>query len=357
MNTIQIFRKIISNKNVAFVPATLLKRNICLLDIGARDGVGWPWCTAPNNILDVILVEPDPVEAKALEKQGQGKIIPYALWNTETELMLNINNSPGTSSVFEANMPFLQQFDDAQRFMAKDKIIMRAKTVDGLAKNNEISVIDFVKIDVQGGELAILQGGESFFKENIIGLEVEVEFSPMYKDQPLFSDIDVFAREKLGLELWDIRKTYWKYKQEKYQVPLKGRLIFGDALYLRPVSTLNDWLSTMDKGTATEKLHALITTTIAYGFLDYTLTLLNADFVESYLTKEDRKTFIQHVGKISNGFYPFKNGSKVLHQVLNVLAHSFKPMYKGWGDGEPHLGSKKKLFFWFNDEYSWINTC
>jgi len=30
MNTIQTIRKIISNKNVAFVPATLLKRNICL---------------------------------------------------------------------------------------------------------------------------------------------------------------------------------------------------------------------------------------------------------------------------------------------------------------------------------------
>jgi hypothetical protein len=44
-----------------------------------------PWRTAPNNILDVVLVEPDPVEAKILEKQGQGKVIPYALWSEETE--------------------------------------------------------------------------------------------------------------------------------------------------------------------------------------------------------------------------------------------------------------------------------
>jgi hypothetical protein len=40
-------------------------------------------------------------------------------------------------------------------------------------------------------------------------------------------------------------------------------LIFGDALYLRPVSTLNDWLSVMDKDVATSKLHALIITTVA----------------------------------------------------------------------------------------------
>jgi FkbM family methyltransferase len=347
MSISNFLRSFFSTKNIAFLPIVPLCRNISLLDIGARDGVGWPWCTAPNNILDVILVEPDPVEAKALEKQCQGRVIPYALWNEETELTLNINNSPGTSSVFESNIPFLQQFDDAQRFIVKDKITMRTKTVDGLVKNNEINIIDFVKIDVQGGELAILQGGENFFKENIVGLEVEVEFAPMYKDQPLFSDVDVFAREKLGLELWDIRKTYWKYRHKKYQAPLRGRLIFGDALYLRPVSTLNDWLSKMDKDTATEKLHALITTTIAYGFLDYTLTLLNADFVEAYLTKEDRQAFIKHISKISNGFYPFKRGNVFLYRILNVLTHSFKPTHDGWANGESHIGSRKKLFFWF----------
>jgi FkbM family methyltransferase len=347
MKITQYLHLFFSNKNVAFDLKISSSRNVCLLDIGARDGVGWPWNTAKNNALDIILVEPDPVEAKSLVKKNQGHVLPYALWSEETELTFNINNSPGTSSVFEANMPFLQQFDDSQRFKVKDKFTIQAKTIDGLAGNSEIELVDFVKIDVQGGELAILEGGEDFFKRNIVGLEVEVEFAPMYKNQPLFSDVDVFAREKLGLELWDIRKTYWKYKQEKYQAPLKGRLIFGDALYLRPVPTLNDWLSTMDKDTATEKLHALIVTTIAYGFLDYTLTLLNADFFEGYFTKEDKQAFIKHIRKISNGFYPFKNGSVFLYRILNVLAHSFKPTYNGWANGESHIGSRKKMFFWF----------
>lgn len=346
MNIFQSAKSFFSNKNVAFLSTMPLKRNICLLDIGARGGVGWPWNTAPKNTLDIILVEPDPTEVDVLKKQTQGKVIPYALWNKEVELTLNINNSPGTSSVFESNMSFLQQFDDAQRFMVKDKITMKTKTVDGLAKNNEISVIDFVKIDVQGGELAILQGGKSFFEQNIVGLEVEVEFASMYKNQPLFSDVDVFVREKLGLELWDIRKAYWKYKQQKYQAPLKGRLIFGDALYLRPVSTLNSWLSKMDKITATEKIHALITTTVAYGFLDYALTLINSDFIKEYLSKEDKRVYTQHIARISDGFYPLKNGSKLLYRILNVLTYSFKPTHAGWATGESHIGSRKKLFFW-----------
>lgn len=328
------------------MPIKSLKNKLSLLDIGARDGIGWPWNAIGVDKLNVILVEPDPVEAKALKRQGQGKIIPYALWGKETELTLNINNSPGTSSVFEANLPFLQQFEDAQRFEVKEKITIKTKTIDGLAKNNEINSVDFVKIDVQGGELSILQGGEEFFKKNIVGLEVEVEFAPMYKNQPLFSDIDAFVREKLGLELWDMRKAYWKYKQCKYQAPLKGRLIFGDALYLRPVLTLNNWLCTMDKNTAIIKIHALITTTIAYGFLDYASTLIDADFVDNYLSEKDKVFFIHRIDSISNGFYPFKNGSKLLHRVFNVLRYSFKPTHGGWSDCDPHIGSRKKMFFW-----------
>jgi FkbM family methyltransferase len=322
------------------------KNKVALLDIGARDGIGWPWIAVKSNSLDVILVEPDPVEAKVLEGKNHGKVLPYALWSEETELTLNINNSPGTSSVFEANMTFLQQFEDAQRFEVKDKVFIKTKTIDGLAQSNEINSVDFVKIDVQGGELAILQGGEKFFKNNIVGLEAEVEFASMYKNQPLFSDLDVFVREQLGLELWDIRKSYWKYKQQKYKGPLKGRLIFGDALYLRPFLTLEGWLSTMEKDTATGKLHALIATTIAYGFLDYALTIIDANFSERYFSKEEKQFIIKHIDSISKKFYPFKNGNLILHRILSALTSSFKSTHNGWATGEPCIGSRKKLFFW-----------
>ncbi len=338
--------KLFSNRNVAFSKKISFNKKVCLLDIGARDGVGWPWCTAPNNALDIILVEPDPIEAKVLEDQNQGRVLSYALWSKETELTLNINNSPGTSSVLKPNMPFLSQFEDAQRFEAREEIIIQTQTIDFLAQNKEIDSIDFVKIDVQGGELAVLQGGEDFFKKNLVGLEVEVEFSPMYQDQPLFSDVDIFARGKLGLELWDIRKTYWKYNQDKYRAPLKGRLIFGDALYLRPVTTLDSWLSLMDKNMASQKFHALIVTTIAYGFIDYTSALINSDFSDNYINKKDKKILIKHIAKISKSFYPLNNGNKFLYRVFQVLMHSFKPTHHGWANAEQHIGSRKKFIFW-----------
>jgi len=113
------------------------------------------------------------------------------------------------------------------------------------------------------------------------------------------------------------------------------------------VSALGAWLDIMDKDVATSKLYALIATTIAYGFLDYTLALLNEDFSDNYLAKKDKQDLIRHVDKISKGFYPFRNGCLFLYRILNVLTHSFKPTYNGWATSESHIGSRKKLFFWF----------
>jgi FkbM family methyltransferase len=346
MSIKDFLHKIFSDKNLAGLPKTSLNRKISLLDIGARGGVGWPWDVASSKNISIILVEPDLEEVELLKAHNQYEILPYALWSKEEELTLNINHSPGTSSVFTANMDFLNQFDDSGRFKVRDKLIINTKTIDSLANECKLTNVDFAKIDVQGAELAILQGGENFFRDNLVGLEVEVEFSQIYKEQPLFSDVDVFVREKLGLELWDIRKSYWKYKQKEYKPPLKGRLIFGDALFLRPVSTLDAWLLGLGRGVAIEKLHMLIVTTIAYGYLDYTSAILRLELADNYLSKSDKRLFSDYVRKLSKSFYPFANGSLVLYKSLNILANSFKPNYKGWASSEENIGSRKKSFFW-----------
>ena len=323
-----------------------INKKLSLMDVGARGGIGWPWREIQNNLLDILLIEPDPTEAKTLKKNGKNHVLDCALWSSEKQLSININKSPGSSSVFRGNTSFLNQFHDAKRFETQKEVLVNARTIDDLAIKEEIESLDFLKIDVQGGELEVLKGGEHFLKNNLVGLEVEVEFASLYENQPLFSDVDSFVRNNLGLELWDLRKTYWKYKQNKYKTPLKGRLIFGDALYLRSLSSLDIWLSKFDKETAAIKLHALIVTSIAYGFLDYSTSIINADFFEDYLTNEDEITFIRYIENLSKSFYPFKNGNRFLYKVFNVLTNSVKPSHNGWGIGESNIGSRKKLFFW-----------
>ena len=103
----------------------------------------------------------------------------------------------------------------------------------------------------------------------------------------------------------------------------------------------------MDATIASEKVSVLIITSIAYGFLDYALTLVNDPVAKKYLSDVDRKVFSKHIDSISQGFYPFRGGNKFLYRILNVLAHSVKPTHHGWANSESHLGSRKKMFFWF----------
>jgi FkbM family methyltransferase len=345
----QMLKILFPDKNLSVLPKTSLNKKLSLLDVGARDGVGYPWNTAEIENLNVILVEPDPEEAELLRQHHQGDILPYALWSKETELWLNINNSPGTSSVLEANIPFLSQFDDSQRYELKNKIKISTRTIDNLHKSGELVDVDFMKIDIQGAEVEMMKGGVNFLKNNLVGLESEVLFTHLYHNQPLFSDIEVFVRQELGLELWDIRKTYWKYSQSRYTNPTKGRLIFGDALFLRPISTLDTWLLGMDSDKAKSKLHMLITVTLAYGYLDYADAILNVAFADKYLSKEDKQIFFDHIKKLHKSIYPFKNGKRRLYIPLQILANCFKPTHEGWAsvDSTNHLGSRKKGSFWY----------
>ena len=276
------------------------------------------------------------------------KIFQTALWSEAISLQLNLTNSPGCSSIFQPNLPVLKKFPDVERFGVSKKINIQCDTIDRLFANNEIKRVDFVKIDVQGAELEILKGGKSFFRDNLIGIEVEVEFLEVYKNQPLFAQVDNFLRNDLGLELWDISKTYWKYSHKKMKsVPAKGKLVFGDALYFRPIETIADWLSHFDNEISKSKIKALIQTTLLYGYVDYAYALVEDDRINKYFTQEEIHIIIKSIRKVNSGIHFRFKGSGQLYSIILSIANLFKPVYQKFASrNDLQLGSKRKFFFW-----------
>jgi len=69
-------------------------------------------------------------------------------------------------------------------------------TLDRWCKENGIAAqrVDLLKLDVQGAELQALYGARTLL-EHVRMVYVEVSFVPIYKDCPLFGDIDLFLRE------------------------------------------------------------------------------------------------------------------------------------------------------------------
>lgn len=332
----------------ARILADALPRRLALLDIGARDGLQHPW-NAFSSMIFALLVEPDPEEAGRLRaslQADQGSVLPFALWRENASLSLKLTKSRGCSSVFMPNRVFLDQFPESDRFSVDSEIQIQSVTLDGLAEKGELPTVDFAKIDVQGAELSILQGGCRHLASDLVGLEVEVEFAPMYVGQPLFADVEAFVRDELGLELWDIRKTYWKYRSGLNLGPTKGRLIFGDALFFRPVHAFGAWIEKLSPDAARDKIVMLVFSALAYGYADYAWEVLEARDAQLLLNGTLRASLEEAVQSIGRGFRPLAHGSGRFFEVLNAVARSFKSDHGGWATTGQPLGPRRRGPFW-----------
>jgi hypothetical protein len=73
-----------------------------------------------------------------------------------------------------------------------DRVPARTTRLDDVP---EIERVDFLKMDVQGAELDVLRGATRLLGSALV-VQTEVEFLPMYKDQPLFADVDAELRAR-----------------------------------------------------------------------------------------------------------------------------------------------------------------
>lgn len=210
-----------------------LPNGLTLLDIGAAGGIEPRWKNI-SKYLNYIGVEPDDRSNEGLENQQifkSVKILNSFAWSEETKIEFNLCRKPMVSSAYLPNRELLDQFPDSQRFDIIKKEILQAEP---LSKDGEVKNIDFIKLDIQGGELNALKGlGDSL--DNCLGMEIEIEFSEMYKSQPLFGDVHNFLCSK-GFYFSDFVNLI-KWERDSHEG--YGRCIFGDGLWIRELTTLN----------------------------------------------------------------------------------------------------------------------
>ncbi len=137
--------------------------------------------------------EPNPAMFEELTKQIDPKMtcLPFAIGDG-TQGTLNICVSPGMNSLFEPDLELLELFHG---FGEWGKVVSQLPLVTHrLDDLKEVQNIDFIKLDVQGSELAILENATEQLK-HILVVHVETLFIPHYKNQPLFGEIDLALRK------------------------------------------------------------------------------------------------------------------------------------------------------------------
>lgn len=138
-----------------------------------------------------------------------------------------------TGSLFRPNTPVLESFEQLGEVVAL-KAMHPVKTVR-LADLPEAADIDMIKIDVQGAELTVFEGaGERL--NDVLVIWTEVEFIPLYENQPLFRDIDAFLTNKgFLLHSFDgiASRRFKPFVNAGGRLPRRQQAIWADAIYVR----------------------------------------------------------------------------------------------------------------------------
>lgn len=256
-------------------------------------------------------------------------------------MKLNITRSPGCSSIFQPNLDLLKEYPNPERFTVESEQIMEATSLDNLFNSRQLTNIDFLKADVQGAELEILRGGAICIPNNLVGIEVEVEFLELYKDQPLFSDVDKYIRDEFKYDRFDIQHCYWKYAGDRFSCPKKGQLAFGDALYLRRPSSYSTWLADFPQDKAKIKIQAAFLISIIYGYPEYFNKIVNLKICSRILSDTEIQQYKKKISAYAQSYSYQGRGSTRASQMFKKLYHIFQATHEDWASVGDRLGSQK----------------
>jgi FkbM family methyltransferase len=185
----------------------------------------------------IIGFEPDPQECEKLRKEyGEPhRFFPYFVGDGRPAVFHRTNWTL-TGSLYEPNSPLLEKFHDlAELTTPVAKHPVPTTRIDDIA---EIGDVDLIKIDVQGGELAVFQNARRALSGALL-IQTEVEFVELYRAQPMFADVDRFLRSN-GFQFHTFAgfggRTFKPLVSKNSAGALFRQYLWADAIYVR------DWM-------------------------------------------------------------------------------------------------------------------
>ncbi len=153
-----------------------------------------------DNAATVTGFEPNQAQLDLLRARfsdSSHRWLPYFLGNGE-KTNFYITKHADCSSLFAPNLKLINEFNGVGApggegfFEVAEISQVQTTRLDDIT---DLTPPDYIKADIQGGELDMLRHGTNTLK-NALVLQVECEFVEIYQNQPLFGDIQVFLREQ-----------------------------------------------------------------------------------------------------------------------------------------------------------------
>lgn len=266
-----------------------------IIDGGARDAHADPrWRVIDPKRIRIFGFEPDSAEVARLNQEAKEKNIDYhyydgALWSKRTNVTFYENKSPGGGSCFPQNTALTDRWkfeNHQQLFLAKDIFYPIGTSEWQTTSLNDWSGqtghhdIDFMKLNVQGAELEILQGA-SLVLDRVVGIMTEVSFVESYRNRPFFSDIDSYLRARhfeffdlIGLHYMGRMRSPITARHQGGLYPLWGQLIEAHGIYFRDPIAMELKGISIDH-LSKDKLLKLASLAEIFGQIEYAFELLD----------------------------------------------------------------------------------
>lgn len=187
------------------------------IDVGAHVGT---WTINLARYFDrVISFEPDPRALASLKKNLElnnvknVEVIPKAISNKTGHTQFNLFYNPATNTMMDPAMMGRSDLPIAKQ-------LVETISIDEFVQSRGINDVDFIKVDAEGAELLIVEGGVRTFQKQSPDFFIEMHglFYERLRKTLSFAECDVLDGGRAGLSLLRHRHKWPAYENEDFRV-------------------------------------------------------------------------------------------------------------------------------------------